>query len=379
MASVDDRVADVQRTGEFQLRHRQRRHLSAAVDDRPAHRQLPQHPEQSAQHASPGRLPAGEPQCKAPVVRRRIVQFPGQPHAGGIGQRHGDRPPEKLPAHGKTAQRGDHFLQRLFDFFRIQRGAAFQPRITCHQLTPHTRATLIEPPCGSNTVILESGNETLFIDSGYACYQEEMTGLFRSLLPGWDSMKKTIFITHADVDHCGLLPLFDEVYCSRRSAQSLLLEHEGKPAFREQNHLHAPYIRICKTLTAYQPVSPHRLHPLWGVEGELEQPLQPAGYFRFADLLFEVYEGKGGHLPGELVLIDYQNRVAFTGDVYVNLHNMTAEQKQYNSYAPILMTSVDTDPQLCAMERKSVFQRLGAGQWKVFGAHGAMKEYDVNA
>ena len=111
----------------------------------------------------------------------------------------------------------------------------------------------------------------------------------------------------------------------------------------------------------------------------MEQPLQHAGYFRFADLLFEVYEGKGGHLPGELVLIDYQNRVAFTGDVYVNLHDMTAEQKKYNSYAPILMTSVDTDPRLCSQERQAVFQRLGKGQWKVFGAHGAMKAYDVDA
>ena len=30
-------------------------------------------------------------------------------------------------------------------------------------------------------------------------------------------------------------------------------------------------------------------------------------------------------------------------------------------------------------ERQAIFQRLGAGKWKVFGAHGAMKEYDVNA
>ena len=286
---------------------------------------------------------------------------------------------QTLDERGLSPYRTFDSISRFAELLSACRGAAFQPRITTHQLTQRTRATVIEPPCGSNTVILESGDEVLFIDSGYACYRQEMTAIFRSLLPRWDGMKKTIFITHADVDHCGLLPLFDEVLCSRRSAQSLLLEHEGKPAFREQNHLHAPYIRICKTLTAYQPVAPDRLRPLWGVEGELEQPLQPAGYFRFADLLFEVYEGKGGHLPGELVLIDYQNRVAFTGDVYVNLHDMTAEQKKYNSYAPILMTSVDTDPRLCSQERQAVFQRLGKGQWKVFGAHGAMKEYDVNA
>ena len=33
-------------------------------------------------------------------------------------------------------------------------------------------------------------------------------------------------------------------------------------------------------------------------------------------------------------------------------------------------TSADTDPQLCAKERKSVFARLGMGSWSVFGSHG---------
>ena len=286
---------------------------------------------------------------------------------------------QTLDEQGLSPYRTFDSISRFAELLSACRGEAFSPRITRHQLTENTSATVIEPPCGSNTMILESGDEVLFIDSGYACYQQEMLKLFHSFLPDWDGMKKTILITHADVDHCGLLGLFDEVLCSRRSAESLLLEHEGKAAFREQNHLHAPYIHICKTLTAYQPVSPDKVRALWGVEGEMDQPLQPIGSFRFADLFFEVYEGRGGHLPGEIVLIDYQNRIAITGDVYVNVHGMTSEQKQYNRYAPILMTSVDTDPKLCALERQAVFQRLGAGKWKVFGAHGAMKDYDVNA
>ena len=40
------------------------------------------------------------------------------------------------------------------------------------------------------------------------------------------------------------------------------------------------------------------------------------------------------------------------------------------------MTSVDTDPALCAEERKAVMQKLVPGKWKIFGSHGAMKEYD---
>ncbi len=107
--------------------------------------------------------------------------------------------------------------------------------------------------------------------------------------------------------------------------------------------------------------------------------LEQVGFFDFGELHFEVYQGKGGHLPGEAVLIDYAHHIAFTGDIYVNMHGMTREQAEYNTYAPVLMTSVDTDPDLCAAERTAILQRLGAGEWKIFGAHGAMKEYNLRA
>lgn len=79
------------------------------------------------------------------------------------------------------------------------------------------------------------------------------------------------------------------------------------------------------------------------------------------------------------MLIDYENRVVFSGDVYVNMKDMTEKQAQYNRYAPILMTSVDTDPGLCALERRAIFARLGAGTWQIFGGHGGKKTYSVNA
>ena len=286
---------------------------------------------------------------------------------------------QTLDDRGLSPYRAFDSISRFAELLSACRGAAFSPRITRHEITENTSVTIIEPPCGSNTMILQSGNEVLFVDSGYACYEEEMLPILRAQLPGWDSMQKTILITHADVDHCGLLHLFDTVLCSRRSAESLRLEYEGGTAFREQNPLHKPYIQICKTLTRYRPADPAKVQALWGRDEPLTQALEPVGYFTFADLHFEVYEGKGGHLPGEIVLIDYEHRIALTGDVYVNVHGMTSEQKQYNRYAPILMTSVDTDPRLCAQEREAVFQRLGAGKWRVFGAHGACREYDVNA
>ena len=269
-------------------------------------------------------------------------------------------------------------IGRFAELLSVCRGGAFSPRITQHKITDNTHVTLIEPPCGSNTAILQSGGETLFIDCGYALYRQEMTEIFRRLLPDWDGMRKRIFITHADVDHCGLLPLFDEVLASEKSRECLSLEHDGQYGFREQNPIHRPYINICKTLTRYVPLEPEKIKGLWDVPYEQQAPLAQMGLFRIGEMCFEVYQGKGGHLAGETVLIDYEHHVAFTGDIYVNIHGMTREQAAYNQYAPVLMTSVDTDPDLCARERRSIMQRLGVGQWQIFGAHGMKKDYQVS-
>ena len=132
-------------------------------------------------------------------------------------------------------------ISRFAELLSVSSGSAFSPRITQHQIADHTQVTLIEPPCGSNTAILQNGNETLFIDCGYALYRQEMEAIFRKLLPDWDDMRKRIFITHADVDHCGLLSLFDEIFASEKSKECLTLEYEGMNGFREQNPMHRPY------------------------------------------------------------------------------------------------------------------------------------------
>ena len=269
-------------------------------------------------------------------------------------------------------------ISRFAELLAACRGNAFTARITHHRITDNTEIILIEPPCGSNTAIIKSRNAYLFVDSGYALYAQEMEKIFRSLIPQYDGMKKRILVTHADVDHCGLLPLFDEVITGKKSAQCLKLEYEGKNGFREQNPLHRPYINMCKTLTAYCPPDPKIVTGMWDSPEHQSEPLCQIGFFDFGELHFEVYEGKGGHLPGEIVLIDYAHHIAFTGDIYINIHALTEKQSEYNQYAPILMTSVDTDPKLCALERKAITQRLGAGKWQIFGAHGFKKEYSVN-
>lgn len=286
---------------------------------------------------------------------------------------------QTLDEQGMSPYRTFDSISKFAELLGASKGAAFTPRISNHKITDNTEITLIEPPCGSNTIIIKSDGQVLFIDSGYACYSEEMMGVYKRILPDFENMKKTILVTHADVDHCGLLPIFDEILASHKTADCLKNEYFGKDGYREKNPLHKPYINICKILTSYQAVNPDKIVALWNDLGNPKEPLTQIGFFDFGELHFEVYEGKGGHLPGEIVLIDYTRHIAITGDIYINTHGLTPEQAAYNQYAPILMTSVDTDPKLCAEERKAIMQRLGVGQWQIFGAHGFKKDYSVNS
>ena len=286
---------------------------------------------------------------------------------------------QTLDEQGLSPYRTFDSISKFAELLGASKGKSFMPRISSHRVTENTEITLIEPPCGSNTIIIKSNDRILFVDSGYACYSEEMLGVFQKLLPDFEKQRKTVLITHADVDHCGLLPMFDEVIASPKTARCLTNEYYGEGGYREKNLLHKPYIHICKILTSYKPVNPEKITTLWTDVEPLNEPLTQIGFFDFEELHFEVYEGKGGHLPGEIVLIDYVHHLAITGDIYINVHGLTPEQANYNQYAPILMTSVDTDPKLCAEERKAVMQRLGVGQWQIFGAHGFKKDYSVNA
>ncbi|MBQ9921214.1 MAG: MBL fold metallo-hydrolase [Clostridia bacterium] len=286
---------------------------------------------------------------------------------------------QTLDEQGLSPYRTFDSISRFAELLGASKGKSFDPRISNHKITDNTEITVIEPPCGSNTIIIKSGGRVLFVDSGYACYTDEMLDIFKRTVPDFDTCEKTILVTHADVDHCGMLPVFDKVLASTKTARCLKNEYEGKNGYREQNPLHKPYINICKILTSYKAVNPEKITALWNDVEKLTEPLTQIGFFDFGELHFEVYEGKGGHLPGEIVLIDYSNHIALTGDVYINTHGLTSQQAEYNQYAPILMTSVDTDPKLCAEERKAIMQRLGVGQWQIFGAHGFKKDYSVNS
>lgn len=258
------------------------------------------------------------------------------------------------------------FCEHIFKF----KGEEFTPRITWHTLTDKTDLVIIEPPCGSNTMVFRSGGRYLCIDTGYACYSGEMKKILLRLFPDFEKSPRDVLLTHADVDHCGLLNIFDKIFLSRKSYESLKAEFEGEYGLREKHQIHRPYVRICKLLTGYEPSNPEKMHIISDRPETENAPLLRTGEFTFEDMSFTVYEGAGGHLPGELIIADEKHKICFTGDVFINLSDMTPHQKKYNTYAPVLMTTVDSDPTLAAMERKVIKKEFSG--YRVFGSHGGV-------
>lgn len=264
------------------------------------------------------------------------------------------------------------FAQRLFDC----RGDNFSARVTSHP-AGDVNITLIEPPCGSNLCVLDTGGQLLCVDSGFACFRGETLRLLRQHIEGFDSRAKDAVITHSDVDHCGMLDVFDNVYVSGKSYAHFENERAGSDSFREQNQLHAPYVRISKILTGYAPPDLANLRVIEAQDAPPDALLHRTATLEWGGLCFEVHEGAGGHTQGEIILIERAHRLLFTGDIYVNIGGFTPEQAEFNRIAPYLMTSVDTDPQLAAQERAQLFALLGSGSWQLFGGHGGAKTIEV--
>ena len=249
-------------------------------------------------------------------------------------------------------------------------GEAFCPRVTRFGEDTDTPVTLLEPPCGSNVCVIETQAGLLCVDGGFACYHDETLAIVREQYPAFDETPKRMLLTHADVDHVGIIDVFDAVYLSQSCFDNFTLEAEGRPNLREKNPAHAPYVRISKLLAHYRRVSLENLRVIGGRCSGSDVLLEYIGKVTFGPLRFEAYEAMGGHVQGETVFVEREKHWVFPGDILVNLKGFTREQAAFNRLAPYLMTSVDTDAKLASAEREAIGQLLTPGEWTVFGAHG---------
>ena len=244
------------------------------------------------------------------------------------------------------------YIKKFASFVATQRGAAFEPEIETVQLADDLTLYSIEPPCGSNTYIMKHGDELMFVDCGFACYKEEMNGVFGKLFGDLSHYKKSIAITHSDIDHTGLLDMFDRVFMTQSCYDNFLLEHSNQPNFREQIILHEPYCKLSKIISQYNPPSLEKCVVV-GRKND-DELLSHVGELEFAGYTFQLYEGSGGHVKGETIFVCGELKLIFTGDIVVNPQGFSEKQRQFNILAPYLMTSVNVDSAKAKLLRETV-------------------------
>lgn len=270
------------------------------------------------------------------------------------------------------------YIRRFAEKLYCYHDSDFKSRISKHQINNRIEIILIEPPCGSNICLLKSYDKILCVDGGFYCYSKEAMKIIYDMIPDFDSCDNIMVLTHADVDHCGISYYFDKIFTSYTCKENFCNENKGLDNLREQNPIHSPYVHISKLLSKYQTISQSKLKVIGNREIISSEPLSFIGNLGFDSLNFEVYEGFGGHVRGEIILIEKTHRIAFTGDIFINVKDCIPEQKDFNLLAPYLMMSVDTLPQEAKREREKLSQLLSRGQWRIFGGHGNMLNLNID-
>ncbi len=281
---------------------------------------------------------------------------------------------QQLDEKGESPSKTFEYVSRFAHFVAEHGGAAYECRITCQKLTERVTVTVLEPPCGSNITVLEDlqTKALLVIDGGFTCYEAMTMRLLRSLFPQFDARKKEMLLTHSDSDHTGICGHFSAIWCTRRTADCFAGEHIGLPSPREENPNMLPCYHLFKLITDYVPPVLSRLCLLDTLPGDDASPLSKVGVFRFSDMTFDVYQGNGGHVPGETVLLDNRHRVGITGDDYINARDMLAPQKEFNRLAPYLARSVNQDSVKYRAILQTLRHMLDGNGWLLLPGHGAI-------
>ena len=287
-----------------------------------------------------------------------------------------------LQAEGENAGKVFASIRRFAYFVSSYRGDNFKTNIQKISLSDSVTIYSIQPYCGSNTYVLISPDELVLIDTGFAIYADEMLQAFKELIPEWESRTKKVYITHADVDHCGLLVKLNnsEIIVNEKSAENFKRQAEGLPDYREQTELHLGYSKISQIISGYKVPDVNRLKILDSETPKEHNSLIPIGKLLIGDMNFTIYEGSGGHLYGEMIYVCPKAGIVLTGDILVNINGFSKERAEFNSLAPYLMKSVNVNSDKAKEMRQQVMaliQDISKQNMKpciICGGHGPVSE-----
>ncbi len=254
-------------------------------------------------------------------------------------------------------------IREFSKFIKDHRGDGFKCRAVELDLVDDLRIVVIEPVCGSNTCIMIHGDSLIMVDCGYAVYHDEMMKEIRKAVPDWDSLHKRIYITHADIDHCGLLRYLEgdaEIWMNRKSAESLERQISGEDDYREEKDFCRGYSKLSRIITRYRPPDMSKIRLM---DADMPRSCDDLGFvnigsFDIGPYGFDVLEGEGGHMYGECVFACRDLGLVFTGDLLLDIKHFSEDLRRFNSIAPYLMTTVDIDPPKARRMRRFVMELI---------------------
>ncbi len=273
---------------------------------------------------------------------------------------------QRLEEDGENPLKTFECIKKFAEFVSFHKGKNFGAKVYSKDVGDF-KLHLIEPPCGGNTCIIEGAGEILFVDCGFACFENEMLEIFKGLLNNFEKSRKYLFLTHCDMDHAGLWHLFEKVYVSQKTYVNFMLEEKGEKNYRQRCEHHEAYGNLTKIISGYKTPDLGKLIVVSEGNGE---NIEKSGTLDFCGENFEIYEGNGGHVPGESMLVWENEKIVFSGDIYVNAAGYSEEQAKFNEFAPYLTKSVNVDSKkalVCRNEFMNMFKEYlicpGHGKW----------------
>jgi len=227
-------------------------------------------------------------------------------------------------------------------------------------VSPHVTLHVIQMPTGSNISIFETPDEYVMIDTGYGLYYPYIHQVLTERLPDFENKLQRIYITHADADHCGACGRYAHAHTwmNPQSRDVLRYPSRGYGSDLEDSVLEKVYTRLSHILSAYTPpvIEEIRLFS--------DQPLDTChgftliDHFAIGDIIFDVLQGRGGHVHGEMIFLSREHGIIFTGDCLVNLKDMSKDRAEYNKLADFLMTSVNVNSTIAREQRIALLEMI---------------------
>jgi glyoxylase-like metal-dependent hydrolase (beta-lactamase superfamily II) len=216
----------------------------------------------------------------------------------------------------------------------------------------------IQPPAGGSVYLLKTRDGITMIDTGYGIYSRDIQRLMERVIPGTGDDLAQVIITHADADHCGAGGDFAVPVLMHPGTRDIIRAANRAYGSRSAGSvLEEIYTTMINLFSGFNPPEDPALFstvPQGEVGGFPVIAMLSIGGYRF-----QVLEGLGGHLNGQIYLYCQEIGLLFTADSAINFKHLSSDRAEYNTLAVILVTSVNVDSGVAKIERQRLLKLAG--------------------